>query len=186
MQGLRSNTLSCPAYPAETNMKSRELMACETKVFAVRIKALKAKEVQRHIAGAAAHLGAQDIEGLTRAVLEEAVFNDGDLPQDSREEMRRVLAAVAPLVADPQGQADLLLRLVALYVTYVRSGVQDVIRAQHRLDKQKRRLPAPDTTGLHEHGACHDPNCQDHGHAHDPRPTAVQTPLARGIRAVIA
>jgi len=166
-------------------MKSRELMACETKVFAARIKALKPKEVQHHIAWAAAHLGAQDIEGLTRAVLE-AVFNDGDLPQDSGEEMRRVLAAVGRWVADPQGQADLLLRLVALYVTYVRSGVQDVIRAQHRLDTQKRRLPPPDATGPHEHGDCHDPECRDHGHAHDPGPTAVQTPLARGIRAVIA
>jgi len=184
MHGLRSNTLSRPAYPTETTMKSRELMACETKVFAVRIKALKPKEVQRHIAWAAGHLGAQDIEGLTRAVLE-AVFNDGDLPQDSGEEMRRVLAAVRPWVADPQGQADLLLRLVALYVTYVRSGVQDVIRAQRRQDKQKQRLPAHDASGLHEQGHCHDPDCRDHGHAHDQGSTGVQSPLALGIRAVI-
>jgi len=164
-------------------MKSRELMACETKVFAARIRALKPKEVQRHITWAAAHLGVQDMEALTRAVLE-AVFNDGDLPADSGEEMRRVLAAVAPWVTDPREQADLLLRLVALYVTYVRQGVHDLVLAKRRQDKQA--PPAHDRNGHHEHTHCDDPDCRDHGHPHDPGPAAAQTPLARGIRAVIA
>jgi len=165
-------------------MKSRELMACETKVFAARIEALKPKEVERHIAWAAAHLGVQDNQGLTRAVLD-AMFKDGDLPQDSGEEMRRVLNAVAPWVADPREQADPLLRLVALYVIYVRKGVQSEIRAQRRQDKQAQHQPARDARALHEHGHCQDPDCRDHGHAHDQGSTGVQSPLARGIRAVI-
>ncbi|AUB83118.1 hypothetical protein [Candidatus Thiodictyon syntrophicum] len=158
-------------------------MACETKVFAARIRALKPKEVQRHITWAAAHLGVQDMEALTRAVLE-AVFNDGDLPADSGEEMRRVLAAVAPWVTDPREQADLLLRLVALYVTYVRQGVQDLVLAKRRQDRQA--PPAHDRSRHHEHTHCDDPDCRDHGHPHDPGPAPAQTPLARGIRAVIA
>ena len=137
-------------------------MACETKVFAARISTLKPKEVQRHIAWAAAHLGVQDNEAVTRAVLE-AVFNDGDLPADSGEEMRRVLDAVAPWVANPREQADPLLRLVALYVTYVRKGVQDVVLAKRRQDKQAQRPPAHEANGHHGHSHCDDPDCRDHG-----------------------
>ena len=164
-------------------MKSRELMACETKVFAARIRALKPKEIQRHITWAAAHLGVQDNEAVTRAVLE-AVFNDGDLPADSGEEMRRVLAAVAPWVTDPREQADLLLRLVALYVTYVRQGVQDLVLAKRRQDRKA--PPAHDRNRHHERTHCDDPDCRDHDHPLDPGPAAAQTPLVRGIRSIIA
>ncbi|WP_295453937.1 hypothetical protein [uncultured Thiodictyon sp.] len=165
-------------------MKSRELMTCETKVFAARIKVLKPKEVQRHILWASAYLGVQDNDALTRAVLE-AVFRDGDLPQDSGEEMRRIHNAVFPWVTDPEGQTDPLLRLVALYVTYVRKGVQHQVLAQRRQDKQVPRPGAHPTGSHHGHDQCHDPDCRDHGHAHHRGTAAVQTTLARGIRTVI-
>lgn len=162
-------------------MKSRELMNCEIKVFSTRIAALKPKEVQRHIAWAATHLGVADKDALTRAVLD-AMFNDGELPQTSAEEMRRVLNAVSPWVADAEGQAEPLLRLVALYLTFIRDGVQDVIRSQRRRDRRS----APAAGSPDEHTHCHDPDCRDHDHTHEPRPRTAPNPLARGIRAVIA
>jgi hypothetical protein len=100
--------------------------------------------------------------------------------------MLRVLDAVSPWVADPQQQTDPLLRLVVLYVTYVRNGVKDLVRAQRRQDKQAQRPPAHDASGSHEHTHCDDPDCRDHGHVHDRRPTGTQSALARGIRTAIA
>jgi hypothetical protein len=160
-------------------MKTRELLHCDYKTFGVRIAHLKPKELYRHMDRIAADLGEPDLEALLRSAID-GLFVGGTMPESSGEEMDRVFDAIGKHIVPTEENADTVMRLLALLVTFLRLRVKEATR--------ERRLAERAPTG-HRHGeGCTDPSCTEHSHDHNPgvRPQTDLRPLARGIRHAIA
>lgn len=159
-------------------MKTRELLHCDIRTFGDRVRSMKRKELERHVARISSDLGEPDVSSLLESVVN-AVFSDDGVPETSTEEMRRVLHALETHFLITEDNQDQVLRLVALCVSFVRQGVKVAAREQ--------RLAA--RAGHHHNDAhhhhCEDPHCAEHGQSLGPSEEISENPLSSGIRSTL-
>lgn len=155
-------------------MKTRELLSCDIATFGQRIAHLKQKDLYRHMERISTALGEPDLESLLRSAIA-CLFADNTVPESSGEEMERVFDAIGRHIVPTQENADAVMRLLALCVTFLRARIKDAAR--------ERRLAGHAAT----HDPCDDPGCAEHGRAHpaDERPGTAELALALSIRATI-
>lgn len=159
-------------------MKTRELLHCDFKTFGVKIAHIKPKELYRHMERIATSLGEPDLEALLHSAVD-GLFADGTVPQSSEEEMDRVFDAIGKHIVPTEENADAIMRLLALLVTFLRQRVKEAAR--------ERRLAERTPARHHPGERCEDPECAEHGHSHSPNtpPETAEKTLTRGIRSAL-
>jgi hypothetical protein len=96
--------------------------------------------------------------------------------------MDRVFDAIGKHVVPTEENAEIVMRLLALLVTFLRQRVKEAAR-ERRLEGRTKGHAG------HGHGdRCDDPDCSEHGHSHtaEKNLAAGERSLARGIRSAIA
>ena len=144
-------------------MKTREILACDTKLLDPKVRGLKPKELRRHIDRIAADLGVSDTDGLLGQILD-AVLGLADLPQEQTS--GETMDEAETIVRSLEGQIDItdenketVLRLIVIALAYLR----------HLMDRQikesRRARRADQSHGHHHHHGhhCDDPDCTEHG-----------------------
>lgn len=144
-------------------MKTRELLACDTKALDPKVRGLKPKELRRHIDRIAADLGVSDTDALVGQILD-AVLGLADTPQGQTN--GETLDEAKTIVRSLEGQIDItdenketVLRLIVIALAYLR----------HLMDRQikesRRARRAGHAHGHHHHHGhhCDDPTCTEHG-----------------------
>lgn len=155
-------------------MKTRELLACDTRVFESKIRGLKPKELRRHIDRIAADLGATDTDALLARILEAVLAlqkpSETESEEETRNETATIVRALAGHIEVTEQSLDLVLRLTLLSATYLRHFLQQRVREMRRAER------ADPPHAHHHHGGhlCGDPQCQEHGG--DPRAGAQPEP----------
>ncbi len=134
-------------------MKTRELLACDTRVLESKVQVLKTKELRRHIDHIAADVGATDTDALLGQILE-AVLGLGDEGQDEAEAIVRSLEGHIEVTDENK---DLVLRLIVIALAYLRQLMARQIQESRRARRDAHRH-------RHQDGhQCGDPHCQEHG-----------------------
>lgn len=134
-------------------MKTRELLACDTRVLESKVQVLKPKELRRHLDHIAADLGATDTDALLGQILE-AVLGLGDEGQDEAEIIVQSLEGQIEVTDENK---DLVLRLIVIALAYLRQLMARQIQESRRARRDAHRHQHP------EGHQCGDPHCQEHG-----------------------
>jgi len=145
-------------------MKTRELLACDTKVLDPRVRALKPKELRRHIDRIAADLGVADTDGLLGQILD-AVLGLADLSQaqtsgETMDEAETIVRSLEGQIDITDENKETVLRLIVIALAYLRQLMDRQIKESRRA-----RRAGHSHRHHHHHGPhCDDPNCTEHGH----------------------
>jgi len=159
LRGLGQCLCPLPKPPCthrgKTEVKTRELMRCDIRLFSERVRKLKAKELRRHIERVARDLGEGDVDAMMEALIS-ALFSEEGVPETTSDEMDRVLAVIERRIPLTEQNMDAVLRLVGFQMAYIRQGVRKAAREE--------RLAERHGEPLHHH--CGDPHCTDPDHHH--------------------
>jgi hypothetical protein len=155
-------------------MRTRELLAYDTRVLASKVRGLKPKELRRHIDRISADLGATDTDALLARILEAVLAlqkpSETESEEETRNETATIVRALAGHIEVTEQNLDLVLRLTLISATYLRHLLQQRVREMRRAER------ADHQHANHHHGGhqCGDPQCQEHGD--DPRARAQPEP----------